>query len=87
MTNGASYVVDTSRNGAGPAPDGPLNWCNPPGRAIGAAPTTNTTGPHADAYLWIKHPGESDGECHRGDPRSGLFFTQYAIDLVRAATP
>lgn len=87
LTNGASYVIDTSRNGAGPAPDGPLNWCNPPGRAIGAAPTTNTAGPHADAYLWIKHPGESDGECHRGDPRSGLFFTQYAIDLVRAATP
>lgn len=87
LTNGAYYVIDTSRNGAGPAPDAPLNWCNPPGRAIGAAPTVDTDGPHADAYLWIKHPGESDGECDRGEPKSGLFFTQYAIDLVRAAAP
>ena len=85
LTNGAHYVIDTSRNGAGPAPAGPLNWCNPPGRAIGTAPTTSTAGAHADAYLWIKHPGESDGECGRGDPRSGLFMAQYAIELVRSA--
>jgi endoglucanase len=25
LTNGAHYVIDTSRNGAGPAPDAPLN--------------------------------------------------------------
>ena len=85
LTNGAHYVVDTSRNGAGPAPDGPLNWCNPPGRALGTAPTTDTGGAHADAYLWIKHPGESDGECGRNDPGSGLFMPQYAIDLARNA--
>jgi endoglucanase len=83
LTNGAHYVVDTSRNGAGPAPDGPLNWCNPLGRRVGTAPRTDTAGAHADAYLWIKHPGESDGECGRNDPRSGLFMPQYAIDLVR----
>ena len=29
LTNGSHYVIDTSRNGAGPAPDTPLNWCNP----------------------------------------------------------
>jgi cellulase/cellobiase CelA1 len=28
-TGGAHYVIDTSRNGVGPAPDAPLNWCNP----------------------------------------------------------
>jgi endoglucanase len=86
LTGGAHYVVDTSRNGAGPAPDGPMNWCNPQGRAIGTVPTTQTKGVHADAYLWIKHPGESDGECGRGDPKSGLFMPQYAIDLVRRAS-
>jgi endoglucanase len=85
LTNGLHYVIDTSRNGAGPAPDGPLNWCNPPGRAVGTPPTTDTAGAHADAYLWIKHPGESDGECGRNDPRSGIFMPQYAIDLVRAS--
>lgn len=83
LTNGAHYVIDTSRNGAGPAPDAPLNWCNPPGRALGAFPTTNTAGAHADAYLWIKNPGQSDGDCGRGEPFSGVFFTSYAIDLVQ----
>jgi endoglucanase len=87
LLNGAHYVVDTSRNGAGPAPDGPLNWCNPTGRAIGVLPTTVTAGPHADAYLWIKRPGESDGDCNRAEPKSGLFFVPYAIDLVRNARP
>ncbi len=79
----AHYVIDTSRNGRGPAPDEPLNWCNPPGRALGVSPTAQTGQPHADAYLWIKRPGESDGECGRGDPRSGLFMTDYAVELVR----
>lgn len=83
MTGGAHYVVDTSRNGAGPAPETGLHWCNPRGRALGTPPTTDTTGPHADAYLWIKRPGESDGSCGRGEPGAGRFVSQYAIDLVR----
>ncbi|MCV7031038.1 glycoside hydrolase family 6 protein [Mycobacterium sherrisii] len=86
LTNGSHYVVDTSRNGAGPAPDGDLNWCNPSGRALGAAPTTSTAGAHADAYLWIKRPGESDGSCGKGDPPAGTFVSQYAIDLARKAS-
>jgi endoglucanase len=85
LTHGLHYVIDTSRNGAGPARDGPLNWCNPPGRGSGAFPTTRTAGAHADAYLWIKHPGESDGECGRGEPRSGAFFVSYAIELLQHA--
>ena len=57
LTNGSHYVIDTSRNGAGPIPDAPLSWCNPEGRAMGVAPTTATAGPHADAYLWLKRVG------------------------------
>ena len=34
----------------------------------GVAPTTATAGEHADAYLWVKRPGESDGSCNRGEP-------------------
>lgn len=83
LTNGSHYVIDTSRNGAGPAPDSALNWCNPSGRALGSPPTTATAGAHADAYLWIKRPGESDGSCNRGDPPAGDFVNQYAIDLAR----
>lgn len=85
MTNGAHYVIDTGRNGAGPAPDSALSWCNPTGRALGAAPTTATAGPHADAYLWIKRPGESDGSCNAGDPPAGRFVNQYAISLASNA--
>jgi endoglucanase len=82
LTNGSHYVIDTSRNGAGPAPDSPLNWCNPSGRALGTPPTTATAGAHADAYLWIKRPGESDGTCDRGEPQAGSFINKYAIELA-----
>ena len=83
MTGGAHYVIDTSRNGAGPASGVALDWCNPPGRALGAAPTTTTAGANADAYLWVKRPGESDGSCNAGDAPGGRFVTDFAIDLVR----
>jgi endoglucanase len=85
LTNGAHYVIDTSRNGAGPAPDSSLNWCNPSGRALGVPPTTATSGAHADAYLWVKRPGESDGSCGQGAPGAGRFSYQFAVDLARNA--
>lgn len=86
LIGGAHYVIDTSRNGLGPAPDEPLNWCNPAGRALGARPTDATGGAHADAYLWIKRPGESDGACRPGEPAPGLWFGQYAVGLVARAS-
>ena len=52
-------VVDTSRNGNGPASGDP--WCDPSGRALGQTPTANTGDSAVDAYLWIKPPGEADG--------------------------
>jgi endoglucanase len=81
---GAPFVVDTSRNGAGPwqAPAAALPWCNPPGRKVGVAPTTHTGVPGVDAYLWIKEPGVSDGSCGRGDPPAGTWFPAYAAELV-----
>jgi len=84
MTGGKPYVIDTSRNGAGPVEGDDLYWCNPSGRALGVAPTTNTGNPQVDAFLWVKRPGESDGSC-RGAPSAGTFVNQYAIDLARNA--
>jgi endoglucanase len=84
MTNGAHYVVDTSRNGAGPA-DGEMYWCNPSGRALGAAPTTATGNGNVDAYLWVKRPGESDGSCGQGEASAGTFVNQYAVALAQNA--
>jgi endoglucanase len=74
------FVVDTSRNGAGPALDG--EWCNPPGRKIGEYPRLYPEIPALDATLWIKVPGESDGKKN-GGPRAGRWFTDYAEELLR----
>jgi endoglucanase len=104
----AHFVIDTSRNGQGPwtppagvYPD-PQDWCNPPGRGLGLRPTTATGDPLADALLWVKTPGESDGECTRGlgpagttvdpewgivDPGAGEWFPQQALELVHLASP
>jgi endoglucanase len=85
LTGGAHFVVDTSRNGRGALSGIPDPWCNPPGRGLGPAPTTATADPLADAFLWIKTPGASDGECGRGDPPAGTWWEARAEELVRNA--
>ena len=79
------FVIDTSRNGEVSTP---LNyeWCNPPGRALGATPTSTTNHPLVDAFLWIKQPGESDGTCN-GGPDAGLWWPEYALELVQNSRP
>jgi endoglucanase len=77
---GKDYVVDTSRNGNGANNE----WCNPRGRALGAVPTTDTGAANADAFVWIKRPGESDGWCN-GGPGAGQWWADYALDLARNA--
>ncbi|WP_319452843.1 MULTISPECIES: glycoside hydrolase family 6 protein [unclassified Mycobacterium] len=84
LTGGKPYVIDTSRNGAGPA-EGEMYWCNPSGRALGARPTTDTGNGNIDAFLWVKRPGESDGSCGSGEPGAGRFVNSFAIDLARNA--
>jgi endoglucanase len=79
---GRHFVIDTSRNGLGPAPDG--EWCNPSGRALGDRPTGPTTEPRLDALLWIKRPGESDGTCGGGPP-AGQWWAEYALGLAQRA--
>jgi endoglucanase len=71
-------VVDTSRNGNGPAGS---EWCDPAGRAIGTPSTTSTGDAQIDAFLWVKLPGEADG-CIAG---AGQFVPQRAYDLAVAA--
>ncbi|WP_231626871.1 glycoside hydrolase family 6 protein [Streptomyces apocyni] len=83
VLDGMPFVVDSSRNGNGPLPGARTDaWCNPPGRALGKRPTTDTGDPLIDAYLWIKRPGESDGEC-RGGPKAGKWWPDYALGLAR----
>jgi endoglucanase len=77
---GKHFVIDTSRNGLGSNGE----WCNPPGRALGDRPTASTGDPLADAYFWIKRPGESDGTCNGGPP-AGQWWADYALGLAQRA--
>lgn len=72
------FIIDTSRNGVG----GNGEWCNPRGQGLGSLPTTQTGHPLVDAYLWVKAPGQSDGQCN-GGPAAGTFWTDYALELAR----
>jgi endoglucanase len=104
----AHFVVDTSRNAVGPwkgtsaHPGSNSNteaWCNPPSRGAGIRPTRSTGTPLVDAYVWVKLPGESDGECYRWmagpkdplrgmrDPSAGAWFKQMAMELADHAVP
>ncbi|TIC82840.1 glycoside hydrolase family 6 protein [Nocardioides sp. GY 10127] len=57
------YIIDTSRNGAKNPVDGDV--INPTWARIGAPPKLVFR--HAfDGRLWVKHPGESDGEVNGG---------------------
>ncbi len=85
LLGGVHFVIDTSRNGAGPyeeAQNVEETWCNPPGRKVGAPPTTNTGEPLCDGFLWLKRPGESDGKCG-GGPVAGAFWEERALELAR----
>ena len=53
------------------------NWCNPPGAGLGTRPTTNTGVPLVDAYLWVKTPGQSDGQCNIAGGARAWDYSQY----------
>ena len=80
--NGQGY--DTMRKYADPPYDQPSRvvdsltasrWCNPPGAGLGLRPTASTDVPLVDAYLWVKTPGVSDGQC---DANGGARTWDYA---------
>ena len=80
QVDGKHFVVETSRNGNGPSSDN--QWCNPAQRALGRKPTTDTGDSLVDAYLWIKGPGGSDGQCN-GGPAAGIWWPDYALGLAQ----
>ena len=82
LVGGKHYIVDTSRNGAGVARV--QEWCNARNQALGTPPTTQTGVALADAFLWVKTPGQSDGTCN-GGPAAGKWWADYALELSKAA--
>ncbi|MFE4540857.1 glycoside hydrolase family 6 protein [Streptomyces scopuliridis] len=70
------FVIDTSRNGN----DSNGEWCNPAGRRIGAV---SQTGGGAEMLLWLKTPGESDGNCGVGAGSvAGQFLPEVAYKMI-----
>ena len=53
------------------------NWCNPPASGVGVRPTAKTGVPLLDAYLWVKIPGESDGQCDAAGGVRAWDYTAY----------
>jgi endoglucanase len=68
------------------------NWCNPPIAGLGLLPTRGVSGalsaaglsplPGAnlgllDAFLWVKTPGQSDGQCDSAGGARGWDYSQY----------
>jgi endoglucanase len=85
------FIIDSSRNGNGverkgnaPEDTSAESWCNPEGRALGRPPSAETGEAELDAFLWIKRPGESDGECKQGPP-AGQWFQARAVEMARNA--
>ncbi|MBN6056570.1 glycoside hydrolase family 6 protein [Nonomuraea sp. RK-328] len=76
------YVIDTSRNGAGPYEDDTPedNWCNPPRRRLGTPPARQASG--AEYVFWVKVPGDSDGPCGISSYPAGTFRPELAMALI-----
>jgi endoglucanase len=73
----AHFVVDTSRNANGSNGQ----WCNPAGRKLGV--TSQVGGSGAEMLLWIKTPGNSDGQCGIAPSTpAGQFNPDLAIRLI-----
>ena len=80
LVGGAHYVIDTGRNGFGATPE----WCNPPDRAFGTEPASVSGRGGLDAYVWVKPPGESDGDCN-GGPAAGQLWPERTMELATAS--
>ncbi|MEP9363077.1 glycoside hydrolase family 6 protein [Nocardioides sp. CN2-186] len=80
---GKHYVIDTSRNGAAPVGDG-HDTINPTWARIGTRPKLVFDGAF-DGTLWVKHPGESDGQVNGGNA-SGKWCTMLADRLLKGSS-
>jgi endoglucanase len=84
---GKHFIINTAENGRGPIHYYQRNgrritvWCNPPLRGLGTPPTTSTSHPKVDAYLWINRPGYAQSCQHRPIawyPPRALSYARYA---------
>jgi hypothetical protein len=76
-------AYDIPRSGCGGnSMGGASQWCNLPGRQLGSVPQVLDS--RGDMALWIKPPGESDGNCGVGArTHAGEFSPLIATELIR----
>lgn len=98
---GLKFIVDTSRNGRGSIRAW-SSWCNVKNAGLGPRPTANTNDPLVDAFVWVKPPGESDGNSNFGNgydptcanadafipsPAAGEWNHGHLVAMVKNANP
>ena len=100
----AKFIVDQGRSGKQPTGQQQWgDWCNSKGTGFGLRPSANTGDALADAFVWIKPGGESDGtsntsavryDAHCGAeaalkpaPEAGTWFQAYFEQLLNNANP
>ena len=66
-------IVDTGRNAVQGLRDEWGDWCNVDGAGFGVRPTANTGEELADAFVWVKPGGESDGTSDTSADRYDAF--------------
>jgi len=85
---GKHFIINTAENGRGPIHYRAANgrrinvWCNPSRRGLGISPTTSTSNPMVDAYLWINRPGYA--QACQGRPIA--WYAPRALSYARFAT-
>jgi len=96
-------IIDTGRNGVQGLREEWGNWCNIEGTGFGLRPTADTGTELADAFVWVKPGGESDGTsdenavrydsfCGKSDsfkpsPEAGQWHQAFFEMLVNNAKP
>ena len=67
------FIVDTGRNAVQGLRLEWGDWCNVNGAGFGARPTSSTGASLADAFVWVKPGGESDGTSDTSATRYDSF--------------
>ncbi|KAK3395281.1 exoglucanase 3 precursor [Podospora didyma] len=96
-------IVDTGRNGVSGLRKEWGNWCNVAGAGFGKRFTADTGSSLADAFVWVKPGGESDGtsdesatrydsfcgkeESYKPAPEAGQWNQDYFETLIKNANP
>ncbi|ROT38890.1 endoglucanase-6B [Sodiomyces alkalinus F11] len=79
------FIIDQSRVHLPGAREEWGEWCNVYPAGLGQQGLTDAN-PYVDSLVWVKPPGESDGQCgFPGAPRAGAWHNDYMIMLVENA--